>query len=641
MVPLRIPIAINRAFKAAIWLAIFSCLTVTSIRAEWITFGIKLPLPYAAETFFDSMGNSFLLYEEQGEATYSGFGVDTDDPALPLTIFSNEQYAVLDAATLLNAAGGYVRPTFQFQSGFTPTVRILLPSDRPINTLALAQGAINTPLTIYEYVSLSDGQGGTNSFQKAIASYDPSSPFWIVDLWQKKRAPQGAVDVRFVTWETDYTQYPLTSVMLFLEGREGGHKFTVHSWASDGPIITSSVTATAAPSNGAIEGYYGPNWASPGTFNVPENSACLTIAMGHGMSFYITRDADAVSTPQFYLTLDSGLPQYYWSLFGIFPDPPNRPTPLQERSFRVNDGRDGHQFTVLMSDGYSTHFDSNQYAQSTISEWDGQPVTNPLSIITFTAQIDPSKSWWLRDDTTGEEFPIGQTDILNGWVPQYGTSYPFVVVRLPSWGLVTSISIVEPGSTEQIFPSGGYSETTVFPGVDGMVDFTIEGGVVEFQPQTTSGVFLLWGGFDFGPERMVYTGLNDFRLILPPPQLKSLDITTTRWDHELVVRHSEGTSYPIVKHSTQGDVSFDPNQNAWWNSYYYFDATSSYHPEIPWYVEDRTTNERIGPNPTNAALINWLYLAPPDPMDAYAPSSSSILVTWTAVPGSRAIPSGA
>jgi len=105
----------------------------------------------------------------------------------------------------------------------------------------------------------------------------------------------------------------------------------------------------------------------------------------------------------------------------------------------------------------------------------------------------------------------------------------------------------------------GYSESTGYTGVDGMADFTIEGGVMEFSNPNTGepGAFSFWGGFMEG-QRTVYGGENDFRLDLGAPQSITLNITSTRWPLELVVRHSQGTSYLIEKHATQGDVKLPP-----------------------------------------------------------------------------------
>lgn len=85
-------------------------------------------------------------------------------------------------------------------------------------------------------------------------------------------------------------------------------------------------------------------------------------------------------------------------------------------------------------------------------------------------------------------------------------------------------------------------EITTYEGIDGMADFTIESSLLTFSnpwPEQ-SGPYGL-AGIESG-WWTVYAGENDFRLNLGQPQSVSLDISSTRWEHELVVRHSEGTT---------------------------------------------------------------------------------------------------
>jgi hypothetical protein len=265
-----------------------------------------------------------------------------------------------------------------------------------------------------------------------------------------------------------------------------------------------------------------------------------------------------------------------------------------------------------MSDGYTTHFNSAQYAEYTITDWNGQFIWNPLTVITFTALIDPQKVWLVRDDTTGEEFTVGQTDVFDGWSPQFDPPYPTIEVRLPWWGAVTSVSLYDPVTGGSIYPIGGTPETTEYSGLDGMVNFTIDGLLVNFDNPRPgeAGSFTMIGGFEYG-ERTVYAGSNDFRLEFGPPSLRSLNITESRWYHDLVVKHPNGDGFPITKSGSVGVVSFDPSGGTWQTSYFYFAATGNSRPELPWYVQDLVSNERIGPNPTNDELIQWSFTPPP------------------------------
>ena len=97
-----------------------------------------------------------------------------------------------------------------------------------------------------------------------------------------------------------------------------------------------------------------------------------------------------------------------------------------------------------------------------------------------------------------------------------------------------------------------------------------------------------------GEARQIVPGGNDLTHWFPAPEPQALQISSSRWSHELVVSHASGDEFPVIKHATQGDYSFDPSQNAWWNSYYWFDATSSSYWFLPWRV--------VGINPPGSGL---------------------------------------
>ena len=54
-------------------------------------------------------------------------------------------------------------------------------------------------------------------------------------------------------------------------------------------------------------------------------------------------------------------------------------------------------------------------ASSAIANFDdGGHIWNPLDVFVFTAATEQGRDFWLRDDTTGGQFPLGLTD---GWQP--------------------------------------------------------------------------------------------------------------------------------------------------------------------------------------------------------------------------------
>jgi hypothetical protein len=258
---------VNRArilLRAALYLILVGCLASLSLRAEWITYGIKVPLPYIEEPVYDTASETtYYTYEDQGEATVTGYWVDTDNSSFTSILYFGNAYAAIDAVAVQSAGnGGFIWLTPQpYPGGYEQVVRFLLSPTISNHTFALAQrtssGAVyNTPLSISSYVWLNDdGTGSPNYVPKATATYDPTRPFWAVDLTDRKKAPEGNTDLRGVSFQPDYSQYPLVEVSLYLEGREIGHKFTVYSWADGGPTMAASATAIPSSVSGSINGY--------------------------------------------------------------------------------------------------------------------------------------------------------------------------------------------------------------------------------------------------------------------------------------------------------------------------------------------------------------------------------------------------
>ena len=150
-----------------------------------------------------------------------------------------------------------------------------------------------------------------------------------------------------------------------------------------------------------------------------------------------------------------------------------------------------------------------------------------------------------------------------------------------------------------------------------MVAYTIDTVSVSLSsPNPNDGIFQVAdaiGGLWWGT---IYWGENDLLAWLPPVENCYLTISSSRFGHELLLRHPNGEAYPVLKGQTKGSLWFAPNGLGWQVSYYYFGATASCRPMLPWYVEDASNGERIGPNPTNAQLINWTAIAAPQNLAA-------------------------
>ncbi len=659
--------------------ACLGLVAVLSASAEnWQTVTIAAPPARSAHGF---------ILQRNGQ-TYGGVGVDVSDyghwlimnepgtpPPIKLTLNLDVDLSdslILfdtsagDSATLPLVYGFYSNyqsgggsgwvPSDIAESGFTvppgsPPVRwFSVPAERRYHAFVLSQpGGVNFPLTVSDSVTTWQEGAALHSFTayEGHATFDPSQPFRIADLSTDEQAPLFATDLVSITWTAGSGEVPMAPATIYLEGREDGHRFTVHSRAPGGPVIAQSVTAAggayaASPVQGGGIAYDTASQA----IEVVAGSATLSFSVGRGMEFWITRDADGISSiggaagP---MTAPAAAVYDGWLLYGVFPSAPQRST--EPRTFRIHGQRWGHEFTVWQSDGYHFRFGPDaseniqQYAFDTITNWDDQGLYNPLGIITFTAPIDPTRIWWLASNSASyPAIPALQADILDGWVPRHTAppTYTGIDIRLPASLLSSAFRLSElNGETGGAEIGSSYDYRTVdtetMTGLDGMAPFQIQSfslGFTDmsFAPQSQ---FLLQGGDASTPfSQTVVAGMNDLRLSFRPPQPLLLAVSSSRWDHELLIRHPEGTTFAVQKGQMQGDVSFDAQQNAWVTSYYYFDAMASANPELPWYLEDASTDERIGPNPSNADLINWFALADPKNLAGTENTDGTFSLMW-------------
>ena len=479
-----------------------------------------------------------------------------NDPAFHAELGAGSSFSIVDREALAAAisTNGFLDLSFQPQPGTVPVVRFLLPMERIGDSFALVQQLSNGTV-ISSPLNLSDNVMDLNtatSYGRGSATYDPALPFWAMDLTTQELAPQNAVDLRAVTWTQDASQYPLRSVAIWFDHTEAGHRFTVHSRLGDGPEMRAS----------------GPTvYASSSTHPV------LDVAVGEGMAFWVTREADGRSslttTSSPCVASNAGMQSLAgdgdgWSALGMFPDPPQR-GPMEMKHFRVHyQNRYSHSFSVRMSDGYATSISpSPSYSTESVASWDDQgvPDPSPLQVVVFDAQIDPTRAWWLRDEDTGEDFPIGQTDVFDGWTPLHANPPPLptITLRLPVWRTDTSMMLDASGGQPgvQFSPSEGAPSQDTLAGVNGLPNYPIDTVTTTLtNPRPyEGGAFTLGIQNSSGDSIAVYAGENDLRLWLPPPQSISLNISTSRSGHRLILRHPNGHSYPIMEGITQGTYS--------------------------------------------------------------------------------------
>ena len=277
----------------------------------------------------------------------------------------------------------------------------------------------NQPVSLHYFVGLAPAMG---------ENMDAS--LYLVDRTDNRKTPWAQTDVRAsADWvfDPDYLTFPLVQVRVTMEACEVGHTFTVHSRL---PNLPERLTPCAAQA---------------GTAGAGE----LSFAVGAGLQFWITRDAENGSTPQrmapatgTWAAGTNPAQVINLSAVGRFPAPPMR-GPLGQlvpHQFRIKTAtRLGHTFSVRMSDGYTTFFNTTAhadaatnsitpaYGQATITSLNSQPLANPLQVYTFTAMIDPTRGIVLRDESIAGggglaaeitvDPAVNPTDVFDGWVP--------------------------------------------------------------------------------------------------------------------------------------------------------------------------------------------------------------------------------
>ena len=249
----------------------------------------------------------------------------------------------------------------------------------------------------------------------------------------------------------------------------------------------------------------------------------------------------------------------------------------------------------------------------------------------------------MTDDSAGYQsypaIPAQQADVFDGWLPQHEAppDETTISIRLHASLLYSPFRLLSPFGEE----IGNHSDSMsrypdtpeTVPGLDDMAAFQIESFTLSFtnpMPYVHDGFVLQDLSDGSNPvSHIVAGGFNDLRLTFRPLQPLMLNISSSRWDHELLIRHPEGTTFPVIKDQTQAYWNSFVEGNAWPTSYYYYYATADHRPELPWYVEDASNGERIGPNPTSAQLINWTALADPKNLTKQENADGTFALTWT------------
>lgn len=544
-----------------------------------------------------------------------------------------------------------------------------IPDTRAGHSLGLRDGGawvtISPGSTLYTYSSGTSGATVPLHWVVGTATGGVNSATaYLGDINTGDRTQAGVSDVRASTaWTSDstYAFYPLLNMGLTLDAREAGHRFAVHSKASVAPEMTKVFTAVAGTGNARLDFSVGKGvrfWitreAEMGQSTPPTAPAGASVSSGGWVATTNGTTFSAISPDP-----------------NLFPAPPLRPVALVTKQFRVNAlARPNRSFTVRMSDGYSTLINSGPahldvptntwiagYGTGSTSDWSALGASQPVPIYTFSAQIDPRFSTVLRDETTLEEIPVrladSFTDWLSPWLPTgaYSPAGPTITLNLPATRYdhpsyrfarpdLASPNPFNPANsltyTMLGLASTGSSNPTPLPPHPAALPPLVLDGIPQGSPipaygfnvfsvtlvnptPDVAGSFPLVDLLSGDPTPFyVSAGINDLRTWFTAPVAKTLQISTSRWDHVLRLRQPNGESNPITRDQDLGFVEQDSQGNSYPHPYYLFRATSEARPDLPWYIEDLSTDpvQTIGPTgnnlgPTNDELIVWYDLPTP------------------------------
>ncbi|NBO67049.1 MAG: hypothetical protein EBU88_19765, partial [Acidobacteria bacterium] len=128
------------------------------------------------------------------------------------------------------------------------------------------------PFSLSESIQGFTVQGEYQSWFRGAVPYDPQRSYYVVDLTNGTRAPDGAVHLGLAAWTPDTTtQYPLRSATVFLHPDNASQRFTLHYKNLGQPEMVQSYVA----------------WPLGGG-----NAAGFVGSIASGSTFWITRDAD-------------------------------------------------------------------------------------------------------------------------------------------------------------------------------------------------------------------------------------------------------------------------------------------------------------------------------------------------------------
>lgn len=598
-------------------------------------FTVRAPAPWAGESagfaHIGFGGWSYLgSFELNDSAILPGaLWPDVENTGLYAHLGAGTSFSLLDYAAVQAALvnGNFLDLSFQPMPNTTPMLRVLLPADRSGHSFALLQQApdgilLSSPLVAGSFISGTEN-GGAVSYQGGSSTYDPGLPFWIMDLSMHELAPMNTAQPGSEGWTLDASQYPLRSLVICFDPAEDGHSFTVHRRAVGGPEMRTSAVAA-----------YGSGFALP----------YFDVAVGQGMECWVTRDADGAASPVVSMLAIGA--NAAWDLSGLFPALPPQTTRIDVRLPLPPEEWVMAHASASMSGSYSVGLTVDSIP-SLYSYDDYGVVNGSFSYATAHADLPAdAASWWLYNYQTGAT--LSGTDAVDwsGWNP----AHPQPPNINPNSLFIVLYGGRKDHQLSVLQPDANGNEVAVFTFVptdpawstgDGFATFAMTNDFgatitipvghystedlhVSFEEQeyTLHGVSCFTVAYDANkPFRLRDDTLGDYApantgnlpIWYPEPSGKNLQISSSRWGHDLWLAHPDGSAWPLVQNATQGIIQLTASGATWWTDYYYFDATVPWHGFLPWRLEDRDTGEITAFYQPAAApdLVNWIAVPPP------------------------------
>ena len=598
-----------------------------------------------------------------GYAVLTNVGIDPDSGAQPWTFVldvgttvANGWSATVDSTAMTNARNGDHVLWLDFQPGTNANTsrNFLVSSDYAAHALGIVQPGngggtpVISPLSLGNSISIQDNAGNTVfDGVRATAPADPTKAFWVMDFTTGLRTPNGATLVRD-GWVADPATYPLASATFYLDQISSGDRFTLH-WQLPGQ-------AEMMQSLVAASGNTGQQQLGDWSWEDETNTVSVTGSVALGTNYWLTRDSDGWSSGVLFMDPFAALPSpLQWSLRGLA----GPPVPWQTISFYIATGY-GWSASVVQQDG--TRSLSPTYSGSqTIQDFDTSGNPHDFNYEIWTAQIDPREQFWLS--VNGTQCSQGETWYYNGWMRQGGSP----ASNTDGWGMgpvsfTLSLTVGPDRALHDFVVDLGAGYYTSSSDGNGSGWFVPQSYQVydpwfsEWWTQTASNFVRSWSFSVTNPGSWTLydTTIGDSQSISPasvmsgsldltqwtlPPVSMPLQISLSRWGHDLRMRWRDGGEYIITPVSSQGFL-VSTASGAWYQSYYYFDATSyaSMKSGVDWWIYDGTTGEYANPNVLN--LIDWSYAPAPSNVAARQDSIGAARLTWTLGPGGSELLAG-